>query len=521
MKMSIVLSACLLFSITAYHGFCGGSTAPVQAPAEANKTLSVLRVGVPDIPPNLDPGTGISNTNGRFLFNIFDMVMWDDASKNNEKSSYICEDYKVLDEFTTEIKIKRGITFQNGDPLTAEDVKFTIERIVFGDRKYFASTISSLFPSIEKVEVMDTYTVRIKTKTPDPVMLDRLSSPSGFYIVPKKYVEEIGNERFGQAPIGTGPYKVTSYSPEKVVLEYYKGYYGQRPVADKIEFLLYPEVSTRIVAMMTGEIDVCFALATEDEAQFKSAKGVRFEQRPYTTFHMLCYNSSVPPMNDVNLRKALNCSIDRELIVKTLWGGRATVPNGYNFKEFGNYYITNYPKYEYNVSKAKEYLVASKYKGEKIIYQLQSGYYPLGNEVAEAIVSMWQSIGVNAVVEINSTWTHNTYHVHNWNNGIRFQDPVGGMWLLWGPDSNAEKYYWKNEKAWAEFSELGQFLQTSGDFNKRYAANRRMMELFDGECVGTPLYQVPNLYALRDIFGWNHHSNTASFSFRAEHFFIK
>ncbi|MCL2008055.1 MAG: ABC transporter substrate-binding protein [Treponema sp.] len=514
--VKFILVILAIFSVIGTNIFAGGSRA-ASAPTGSPGTVRVLRVGVPDMPDTLDPGIGIGNVNNRVLFNIFDMILYADSTRNGELSTYIAEEYRVIDDFTTEIRLKSGITFHNGDPLTAEDIKYTIERIVFGDPSYFGATIRTLLPNIEEVQVVDRYTARVKTVTPDPVMLNRLSSTLGIHVVPKNYIESVGNEAFGQAPIGTGPYRVVSMAPERIVLEYYEGYFGQRPAADRLEFLLYPEVSTRIAALRTGEIDICLALTPDDMPQFRSAPGFRFERKEREGLQVLCFNSSVAPMDDANLRRALNISIDRSLLVETLWHGQTSTPNGWNIRDYGPYYLPDYPEYAYDLARARQYLAASRYNGEPIIFQLIAGMYPMGVEVAEAIVSNWRSIGINASLQIVTSFDNDAFHIRNWANGPRFLDPVAGLWLLWGPGTLSESHYWRNANGWDEFVQLGRLLETSSDFERRFAANRRMMELWDNEAVGTILYHSTDFYALRDSIRWSHHSGSSSISFRAEH----
>lgn len=481
---------------------------------------TVLRVGVPEIPDNMDPGTAVSNDKLMINFNVFDTLVFRDNYGDGEMLSYIAESWETIDGYSIKVKLKEGITFHNGEALTAEDVKFSVERVANDDGTYINSNIQTLFSNIEGVEIVDDLTLIVKSKTSDPVLLDRFSTVMGIYIVPKDYCEEVGNEAFGMAPVGSGPYKVVEYSPEKIVLEYYEGYYGEKPAFDRVEYLAYPETSTRVTALMTGEIDMCFQITSDNIDQIEAVDGLRVDITEVGLFHLLCFNSSVAPMDDINLRKALSLSIDRELIAETVWGGYAHVRNGYNFPEYGDYYIEDYPEYVYDVELAKEYLAKSDYAGEPIIYQLRPGYYTLGNEVAEAIVSMWNAIGVNAVVEYNSKWEYDVFHVHNWSNSPRFYDPVGGLWTLWGAGTRCDRNYWLDGDTKTEFFAQAETLQTSTDFDERYEANRRMMELWDDEAVGTILFQISEFCGMDENLVWTRCPDF-SVSFRAEHLSVK
>ena len=507
---ALLLAVAMMLSLVA----CG------QKEPEQPEGPKVLKVGVATLPKNMDPGSGISNDKQMMNFNIFDTMLFRDNYGDGEMTSYICESWEVIDDYSLKLTLKDGVTFHNGAPLTTEDVQFSIMRIANPDPDYISSTISTLFQNIESVEIVDDKTVIIHSATPDPVLLDRFSTVMGCYMVPKALVEELGNEAFGQAAIGTGPYKIVEYSPEKLILEYYEGYYGTKPVYDRIEYLAYPETATRVTALMTGEIDMCFNIATDNIEQIEAVEGLRVEATEVASFHLLCFNSSIEPMDDINLRKALIYSVDRQLLADTLWGGYATVRNGYNFPEYGDYYVDDYPEYVYDVELAKQYLAASDYAGEEIIYQLNSGYYTLGNEVAEAIVSMWNAIGVNAKIEYNTKWTYDTFHVHNWSNGPRFFDPIGGLWTLWGAGSRCDRHYWLEGDSKTEFFALADTLSTSTDFQTRYDANKRMMELWDEEGVGTVLFQISEFCGMKENIVWERNPDY-SVSMRAEHLSLK
>jgi peptide/nickel transport system substrate-binding protein len=469
-------------------------TPEVTVEDKTGDNMDVLKVAVADMPTTLDVGTSVTNALGNVVRNIFDTIMTKDA--NGELTSELCESWENIDATTYEFKLKEGITFQNGQELTAEDVEYSVERVLFGDTSYFNPNLSAILVGFKDVEVLDTYTFRIIMEKADPVLFERVASEMGIYVVPKGYVEEVGDVEFGLNPIGTGPYKVVEFTPNKIVMEYYEGFYGEKPVAERVEYYCYPEVSTRLAALFSGEVDIVLGLTPENVEQAKS-NGFNVSTDFLDWNYLLTYNSSVEPMDDPLIRKALNLAIDRQALVDYVWLGNAEVSNGYNFKGYGDYYVADFPEYEYDVEQAKELLAQSSYNGETINYELKSGYYTLGNEVAEAIVSMWRDIGVDAQIRYNDAWDWEFSQVHNWSNAPRYLDPTGGLLLLWGEDTNTEKYFWQNEETWDEYIENAETLLYSFDFDERYAANKRMMELWEDECVGTVLFNISEIYAYR------------------------
>ena len=333
-------------------------------------------------------------------------------------------------------------------------------------------------------------------------------------------IVEIGKEAFGRAPVGTGPYKVVEFSPERVVMERYEGYYGEAPVADRIEYVLYSEISARISALIAGDCDIILQVTEDMKSVIDSYADLQFGSVQAMTYYLLRFNTQNGPMASKELRHAMCLAIDRQALCDAFFMGNATVPNGYNFPEYGDYYVPDYPYYEYNHEKAKELVAASGYDGTEITFKLRSGYYTYGDETAEAIVAMWKEAGINAHVEfINAgdKWEN----VTNWSNGIRFTDPAGGLWLLWGASSgmnDPEKGQWKDMPQ--EYIDAGRAFESSTNYEERYALNRKIMEMWDEECPGTVLFRIPESWANNKKVHFERGANRLV-SLRAEHFWFE
>ncbi|MBQ6672527.1 MAG: hypothetical protein IJM73_04830, partial [Spirochaetales bacterium] len=211
---------------------------------------------------------------------------------------------------------------------------------------------------------------------------------------------------------------------------------------------------------------------------------------------------------------------DRQLLIDTLWGGMATVPNGYNYPCFGEYYIEDYPQYEYNPEKARELEKNSGYDGRVIEYRLLNGYYKMGNEAAEAIVSMWRDIGLNAQVTFVDNWSlPGIQGLLTWSNGLRFEDPIGGLWVLWGEGTTLQKYLWHDEGT-ERFNQLGHQLLTETNVEKRRAVYREMMEIWDDEVPGIIWYCPDSIYAIRNDLEWSY-APGKGYNYRADHLKFK
>lgn len=480
---------------------------------ETGTELDILKIGVADLPKHMDPMRDVGNVGIRVHYNIFETLLLADQKEQHAQKPMLAEEWTRLDDYTIEFKLKKGIKFHNGDELTSKDVQYSFYRL----RKELLGMelAASLMDGIKDVEIVDDYTVKLTTKTVDPIMEDRIASSWGAWILPADYLEEVGDEEFAAHPIGTGPYKVVSYSPQKVVLERFEDYWGEKPAAKQIEYILYPETAARITALVTGEVDIITQLPPDQVAVVESQKGLNVISQNIANMHVLVFNTQSGPLADKKVRQALSLAIDRQLLADTLWGGKAVVPRGHQYPEFGNMYFDDYPVAEYDLEKAKQLIADSSYQGETIEYELRSGYYTFGNEAAEAIVDMWKQIGVNAKVVFTEKVEYSS--AANWSNTMRFPDPVGGLWLLWGPGSTASKKHWVDMNE--DFIAKGEELAAITDVDRRQVLAREMMEIWDEEAPGTVLYYPFESWGVRDGIDWQPYSSQ-TMDFRAGNFRI-
>jgi peptide/nickel transport system substrate-binding protein len=159
------------------------------------------------------------------------------------------------DSLTYDFVIRQNATFHNGDPVTAEDVIFSFER--------YRGTANALLKSrVAAVESPDARHVRFKLNKPWPDFLTFYSSATGAgWIVPKKYVEKIGDEAFKKAPTGAGPYKFVSFTPGvELVMDAFEGFWRKTPAVKRLVFRVIPEEATRLAALKRGEVDIAYSI---------------------------------------------------------------------------------------------------------------------------------------------------------------------------------------------------------------------------------------------------------------------
>jgi peptide/nickel transport system substrate-binding protein len=300
--------------------------------------------------------------------------------------------------------LRKDVKFHNGDPLTAEDVKFSIQRAI-GKRSTtgYAGPLRTL---IQEVETPAPDRVVIVTKEPTliiPTYLSRALSSEGM-IVPKKYVESVGDEAFARKPVGSGPYRfVEQVAGSHIKLAAVDNHWRVgTPKFKTITFKIVPEETTRIALLRRGEIDV--ADVSRERVKELQRDGfpihVRREEALAHMWVVLAPDGWPAPAKDRRVREALNLAIDRNEIVQAIFAGQAEVaaiPLGlsWSFKDIG-LKVTPEMAYPYDPARAKKLLADAGLAGGFPIdvYAFQLPGFPEGKAFAEAVAGYWEKIGV-------------------------------------------------------------------------------------------------------------------------------
>lgn len=463
-----------------------------------------LIIGVQGLPESLDPAAELSNVGTRVSYTPYDTLIRRDFLNDNEHVPSLALSWERLSDTVLELKLREDVTFHNGDPLTAEDVVFTFERMLDASEDSPLREGASYFSGFAGVEALDDHTVRIETVAPDPLIVKRLASWAS-WIVPKGYIEEVGEDEFRRTGMGTGPYRFVSFDPDnELVLERYDDYWGEPVPVRRLIFRVIPEVAARVTALINQEVDIITNVPPDQVRAIRDASNVEVRSIPLANTHVLSYNTHHPALQDKKLRQALNLAIDRQLIIDTIWGGEAVLKRSHQFEEYGPLYNPERPIMPYDPDRARQLVEESSYDGELIEYQLQAGYYTNGEQVAQAIVPMWQEIGINAEVRIKESSTAGAERmVHTWSNSSILADPDGCLWRSWGAESGSQKNYWDAPE---EFNALGLEARTTLDEQKRYENYQRMLDIWEDEAPGTVLYDPVEFYGVNQSVNWSPYS---------------
>ncbi|PPC74215.1 ABC transporter substrate-binding protein [Pokkaliibacter plantistimulans] len=328
----------------------------------------------------LDPSVTGNASDLNVLSQIYETLLTLD-SKTGELKPKLAESFEATSPTVWTFHLRDGVTFSNGTPLTAEDVKFSIERILDPS---LGSTHASQLSSIKEVRAIDRLTVEIETKKPDPVLLRRMQPIGGtgrVYIVSKSHVEGRNPADVASDPIGTGPFKLASWDRgRQLTLVRNETYWGDAPAVDGAVYTSIPENSTRVNALLTGEVDVIQSLPITDVERVKASERAHVVSSPNGLVHVLQLDSRHPPFDDIEVRKAFVHAIDIKGIVEGLLGeyGRVlAVPLSPNALQFD----TELAPYTYDPALSKKLLAGKsislktftsdgRYVGDRDIYQI-------------------------------------------------------------------------------------------------------------------------------------------------------
>lgn len=492
--------------------FVGGAFAvPLALPASrllaATQTRPTFTVAVADLPATLEPARELSNVGTRITYSIFDTLIRRDFlgapdGGGSELKPHLATAWERKSPTELIVTLRQGVKFHNGDELTADDVVYTFrDGRLYGEKPQIPGG-RAYFGTLAGVDVIDRYTVRFRSKVPDVLLEQRLASWCA-WIVNKRAYEEMGFEAYSKKPVATGPYKVVSHnSSEATVLEAFDNYFMGQPTAKRVEFKRVPELAARVAGLVAGDYDLITNVPPDQEPVIAAYPDIDVRSVVLANVHVLAMNTKDKVLSDKRIRQALCLSIDRQKLVDTLWQGKAVVPASHNFPEYGQMYVEG-RKLPFDLAKAKALLAEAGYKGEPIVYRTQANYYTNALEAGQILAEMWKAAGINASIQVveNSTQARGPgAQIFNWSNSTRLPDPLGALWVAWGPSGEVQTSgFWSNPDA---FNEAGRALEAETDPVKRKALFTKMLDVWEDEAQATILYQPTEAYAIKRSIGW-------------------
>src|SRR5581483_11111872 len=309
---------------------------PAQRAAGAPEGQMTWAVHVSIAPAWFDPGEhpGII-TSMLVFYALHDALV--KPMPGNASAPSLAESWTLSDDgLTHEFVLRRGVVFHNGDTMTAEDVKFSFER-------YRGAAAKLLKEKIAQVEIVDPLRIRFKLREPWPDFMAFFATPAtgAGWIVPKAYVQSVGDDGFKKAPVGAGPYNFVSFNPGvEMVLEAHERYWRKPPNVKRLIFRVVPDEATRLAMLKRGETDIAYSLRGSFADEVKRTAGLKLAPTLLPATFWLDFTTEqwnqASPWHDRRVRLAASLAIDRDEInrAETLGFSKVSssiIPSAYEF----------------------------------------------------------------------------------------------------------------------------------------------------------------------------------------------
>ena len=344
-----------------------------------------------------DPDRVSSGGDWNVLANVFESLVGRDA--NGRVAPELATDYTVSEDgLVYDFNLRQGVTFHNGDVFTAEDVVFSWQRALDPELKF--NYVSWAVGKIASIEATSEYSVRITLNVRTPTF-DKDLKPF-FPIVPKKYIEEVGNDGFLEAPVGTGPFRYVSREVQQnIIIESYDGYWGGAPKIGQVKLQVVPDDNTRIAMLMAGEADIIANVHPLLVAQIDANPDLKTLVVPALQEHFMVFNPQ-SPVWDPKVREAINLAINRDAMTQALFFGTAQPMNAWCLRGREIGCDDTIVGTGYDPERARALIAESGFDTSKPIrlFGLAPGGRPQTKEIVEAVASDLRAIGLESEITL-------------------------------------------------------------------------------------------------------------------------
>lgn len=370
---------------------------------------SQITIGIPQDLDSLDPHKAVAAGTTEVLFNVFEGLLKPDSDGNLNPA--VASDYTVSEDgMVYTFTLREGIKFHDGSLVTVEDVEYSIERCADTGN---GEPLVAAFSNIESVNALDDKTIEIKLIQPDAEFLASMTTE----ILPKSNAEP---ERMA---IGTGPYKMVSYTPqENFIVEKFPEYWGEQAHIEQAVFKVCSNADSIVMDLKGGSIDM-FARVTSAQAA-ELTEDFRILEGNMNLVQALYLNNSAAPFDDVRVRQALCYAADPQEIMLLTSDGKGTEIGSSMFPAFGKYYMEELKDvYEPDLEKAKALLAEAGYSDGLSFTMTVPSNYQQHIDTAQVLAEQFKKIGVDAKIELIewSSWLSDVYA------GRQYQSTVVGV----------------------------------------------------------------------------------------------
>jgi len=419
-----------------------------EARAAASKDTITLALNS-DL-PTLDPHMHILREGIIVMYHMFNNLGTRDL-KTMQIGPDLATSWKIVTPTTWDMVLRQDVKFHNGDPFTAQTVKFNYDRVLDPAQK---SPQRGNHEAIDHVEVTGPSQVRIYTKRPYPIFVERLQN---FQMLPEKYVKEKGDAYVAEHPVGTGPYRFADWRRgSEINAVRNDDYWGPKASIPHAKFRAIPDVATSVAELLAGNVDIVRYVPTDQMAAInKSGRARAVVQRILRVQYIAldaAGRSGPNPFTDKRVRQAANHAMDSDTYIKRLQPGGDKTPAVLNPLHFG--YDPSVPSYPHNPDLARRLLAEAGYKAGFDARWLTSNLgMPSYQTVNDAIGQDLAGVGIRAkqqyiqatqtLVELITSGKAGPMFDFSWGSYSVF-DADGLYWDCFHPSSNLS--YWKHER---------------------------------------------------------------------------
>ena len=392
-KMWVTCLTCLCILTLLLTG-CGGKDSPDKADGKSGGTLVF---GLSAEPKTLDPVVNVGYAGRNIGYALYRGLFGFD--NDGKVVNALCDSYEMAkDGLTYTFKLKNA-TFHNGDPVTAEDVKYTFEHVM--DPKVGACYQGVLSSSIVSIETPDSKTVVVHMKQPLAPFVSYLATKE-MCVLSKKWSE---SHNINTEPMGAGPFQFVSWDRgQSLIVKRFDKFYDSVAKLDEIEFKFYPDENARVTALKTKEANIIDYVPAEQFQSIENNSGTHVD-KVEGPFMIMTMNVNMEPFNNPKVREAMCYAIDRDAVIKTAFAGQGTPLFGAPVMKGSVAYdpaYTNY--YSYDPEKAKAILTEAGYPNGFTFKLACSSTYKFNEQTAVAVQAALKKIGVTAEL-VPTDWT--------------------------------------------------------------------------------------------------------------------
>ncbi|XAH24350.1 ABC transporter substrate-binding protein [Xylophilus sp. GW821-FHT01B05] len=474
-------------------------------------------------PPTLAFFINTSTPGRTVVSKIFDGLL--DYGPDLKPRPQLAESVEVSpDGLTVRIKLRKNVLWHDGKPFTSADVKFSAENVW----KQYAPFARRVFQHLSKVEAPDSHSIVLTLAKPTPVVLNALDVVAA-PILPKHLYEgtDIPNNPYNNKPVGTGPFVFKEWSRgSHIALERFDKYWVPGlPYLDKLTFKIIPDVAGRATALETGAIQygernpVTFA----DADRLAKLPQLTLDTAGYNGFATVLWllpNLRDPILGNLKVRQAIAHAVNKDLLVKTVWGGYARPATGPVASQVSSFYTKDTQQYPFDTQKAQALLDEAGYpkKADGWRFKLNHDFIPFGDDyrrTGEFVRQALRAVGIDVTLRALdlATWSKNVFADYNYQLasswGVNWSDPQLGVEPLYWSKSESKGTPWTNASGYAsaEADRVIEAAQTEPDPAKRVALYHELQKI-----VQRDLSQI-NLFEFRWFGIWARNLRNVTDSF--------